>query len=577
MRGVAGLIILPFWKEMYHSGSRESRGRRLPKTDRGTILPSEPGGTMKNRFALALTFLVSTSLLGAGSDSFIGEYHFLLGAGGNTIGEETFHAETRGDTLILAGSSTLSLPSPQTFECRTRVLLPDYRFLDYQLLTALGDSLLASADNREIHFALRGRAAMDKSVPHSGQILAPLDNALTQHLWLLARMLREKGSEGDWLAIIPQPQYAGPLTWKGRSEKRGYLSGKEIAVFKHSLSIAGVLSEMELSEDGELLAFRVPIQGFEIRRDDYSFFIKESSRKLYEGRELEIQGGGPSLGATLTLPEGEGPFPAVVFLHGSGPNDRDETLGPNRIFRDLAEGLADRGIASLRFDKRTWVIARNPAKYDSMIRTMTLQEEVLDDGEAAYRLLLEQPEVDPGHSLGAMAAPRLARSIEEEELPLSGLLLMAPPARNLLELTLDQYRYLHSIGTVTDEMLSEAEALGARLWSGEVGRDETIFFARPDYWDSVLYIKPARDLQAVSAPALLLFGGRDYQVSSTDRKIWEKSLEENPREGTRTLFFENLNHLFLSGEGTPSPEEYGIEGHLGDDFLDALSNFVQDN
>ena len=56
---------------------------------------------------------------------------------------------------------------------------------------------------------------------------------------------------------------------------------------------------------------------------------------------------------TLSMPAGDGPFPAVVLVHGSGPNDRDETIGPNKPFKDLAWGLASQGIAVLRYDKRT--------------------------------------------------------------------------------------------------------------------------------------------------------------------------------------------------------------------------------
>ncbi len=64
------------------------------------------------------------------------------------------------------------------------------------------------------------------------------------------------------------------------------------------------------------------------------------------------------LPATLTLPSGEGHFPAVLLVAGSGPNDRDETIGPNKPFRDLAQGLAAADIASLRYDKRTHTLWR---------------------------------------------------------------------------------------------------------------------------------------------------------------------------------------------------------------------------
>jgi hypothetical protein len=73
----------------------------------------------------------------------------------------------------------------------------------------------------------------------------------------------------------------------------------------------------------------------------------------FEEREISIGKGIWSLPGTLSLPKGVGFFPAVVLVHGSGPHDRDETIGPNKPFRDLANGLASRGIAVLRYEKRT--------------------------------------------------------------------------------------------------------------------------------------------------------------------------------------------------------------------------------
>ena len=114
------------------------------------------------------------------------------------------------------------------------------------------------------------------------------------------------------------------------------------------------------------------------------------------------------LSGTLTVPRGPGPFPGVVLVHGSGPQDRDETIGANKVFKDLAEGLSSRGIAVLRYEKRT---KQYGAK---MADTTTLEEEVLSDAIAAVRALRARPEVDPnrtfvvGHSLGALLAPEIA-------------------------------------------------------------------------------------------------------------------------------------------------------------------------
>ncbi len=136
------------------------------------------------------------------------------------------------------------------------------------------------------------------------------------------------------------------------------------------------------------------------------------NRDSFTEREVQVGSGEWVLPATLTLPKGERPFPAVVLVHGSGPQDRDETIGPNKPFRDLAWGLGSKGVAVLRYVKRTKAYAGKLAK----AMDLTVKEEVLDDALAAVDLLRKVQGVDPnkifvlGHSLGAMAAPRLASS-----------------------------------------------------------------------------------------------------------------------------------------------------------------------
>src|SRR5262249_49102198 len=95
------------------------------------------------------------------------------------------------------------------------------------------------------------------------------------------------------------------------------------------------------------------------------------------------------LPGTLLLPKGRGPFPAVVFVHGSGPNDREEAVGGTRVSRDLADGLADRGIASLRYEKRT------KARPEDYRGAYTVDDETTDDAVAAAAFLRTQAEIDP--------------------------------------------------------------------------------------------------------------------------------------------------------------------------------------
>ena len=126
---------------------------------------------------------------------------------------------------------------------------------------------------------------------------------------------------------------------------------------------------------------------------------------------LTLVNGKFELPGTLTLPKGDGPFPAVVLVHGSGPHDQDETIGPNKGFRDLAYGLAAHGIAVFRYTKRTEKYGEkssdDPAK-------LTVDDEVVSDARAAVALVAQQPKINPkqvfllGHSLGAYLAPRIA-------------------------------------------------------------------------------------------------------------------------------------------------------------------------
>src|SRR5690349_5011368 len=126
-------------------------------------------------------------------------------------------------------------------------------------------------------------------------------------------------------------------------------------------------------------------------------------------REIQVGTDPWRLPGTITVPSGPGPFPVVVLVHGSGPNDRDETIGGNRPFKDLAGGLASRGIAVVRYDKRTRVYG---ARMQS--RFITLDAEVVDDALAALRLARSTTALDAkrvfllGHSLGAMLGPTIA-------------------------------------------------------------------------------------------------------------------------------------------------------------------------
>jgi hypothetical protein len=230
------------------------------------------------------------------------------------------------------------------------------------------------------------------------------------------------------------------------------------------------------------------------------------------------------LGGTLTLPGGTGPFPAVVLVHGSGPLDRDETVGPNKPFRDLAYGLA------------------------------------------AVRLLRRRPEVDSrrvfvlGHSLGGMMVPRIAK----QDPSLAGVVAMAGPARPLADVMLAQMRFVAGLdGVVDDEEQAQLGMLQkdvARAKSANLSPTANVLGAPGSYWLDLREYDPAAAAAALTLPILVLHPEGDYQVTAEDLAAWQKALAGKPNATIKS--YPGLTHLFMPAKGTPSPHDFETPGQV---------------
>jgi dienelactone hydrolase len=299
--------------------------------------------------------------------------------------------------------------------------------------------------------------------------------------------------------------------------------------------------------------------------------VTESNERFSE-RDIEVAG----LPATLSLPRGPGPFAGVVLVHGSGPHDRDETIGPNRPLRDLAHGLAERGVAVLRYVKRS---KQSP---ESLPAELTLDHEVIQDAVAAAGVLRSTEGVDGqrvfvlGHSLGGMAAPRiLAR-----DPALAGAIIMAGNSRPLHHLVPEQVAWLADL----DGERSEEEA--AKIAELEQQRDALdgltsnapvptpLMLGLPEsYWRDLLAYNPAQMASGQSRPLLILQGDRDYQVTTQgDLARWQQVLAQ--RDNVVYRRYASLNHLFMAGEGVPNPQEYFVAGKVDAAVIDDIAGWI---
>ncbi len=302
----------------------------------------------------------------------------------------------------------------------------------------------------------------------------------------------------------------------------------------------------------------------------------------FHEQEVVVGQGEWQLPGTLSLPAGNGPFPAVVLVHGSGPNDRDETLGPNKPFRDIAWGLASQSIAVLRYEKRTRV---HGPRIQEHLDTLTIQEEVIDDALEAVALLQSVPQVDTrhifvlGHSLGGYVLPLIGKADPHT----AGLIVLAGLARPLEDTLVDQFTYIYSLdGTITpehqkhlDEVKRQAEQVKAPDLSPATPAASLPFGVPAAYWLSLRGYQPEEVARTLPQPLLILQGESDYQVTMEDFRQWQHALAE--RKDVQFHSYPALSHLFapVEGGGMSTPATYAIPTHVAEEVVNDIASWIK--
>jgi dienelactone hydrolase len=302
-------------------------------------------------------------------------------------------------------------------------------------------------------------------------------------------------------------------------------------------------------------------------------YVKQN---LFSEQPLALTNGKFELPGTLT---GDGPFPAVVMVHGSGPEDQDETIGPNKPFKDLAWGLASRGIVVFRYTKRTQKYGTQSS--DDPVR-LTVEDETISDARAAAALVATQPKVNPkqvflvGHSLGAFLAPRIATG----DAQIAGIVMLAANARPLEKIVLEQIHYWAAMnGTPTPaelKKIDDAEEGAKQIENPALKPDDKIEFLGATmygaYWLDLRAYDPLKTAAKLKIPIFILQGGRDYQVVASNFQAWSDALSNNKNVLLRT--YPDLDHFFMHGTRASKPTDYARPGHVSDDVVESVATWI---
>jgi pimeloyl-ACP methyl ester carboxylesterase len=328
----------------------------------------------------------------------------------------------------------------------------------------------------------------------------------------------------------------------------------------------------------------------------------QNPAKPYPYKEEEISfpnaGAKISLAGTLTLPPGQGPFPASILLSDSGPHDRDESLAGHRPFLILADHLTRKGIAVLRFDKRG--IGKSAGDYAS-----ATMEDFAADAQAALAYLRARKEIDAkkigliGHAEGGLIAPLVAAHSSD----VAWIVLLAGPGLKGEDTLLLQSELILKTAGVDDEQIAKTREFNKQTYAlvrqernpatlqakvsdlvQSSGMSATLppaalqaqvrMMVSP-WFRFFLDYDPLPALQKTSCPVLALNGEKDLQVSPKENlaKI-QKALQDGGNRDFQTTELPGLNHLFQHGP-TGSPTEYGgIEETMAPQALNAVSDWV---
>lgn len=367
--------------------------------------------------------------------------------------------------------------------------------------------------------------------------------------------------KSDWNATIPLLGTNNGITGTQYLEQQG----EKIVLVTSSFEYYILTSALMFDDDGKISGFHISytVNG--------SLAPKTYNENGFKEIHFNLVSGKFKLPAVLTLPEKTGNTPAVVLVAGSGVQNRDEANSVDKPFKDVAEGLAKQGIASLRFDKRTFAYH---SQFLSGSQSVGINEEYTNDATAAFSYLSDYKGINHakifllGHSEGGMLAPRIALSNKK----LAGLIIMAGSPRRLEDIYEDQIAEKEPLELTY--VMSEVAKI-KQLDKMDKAPDETILGAPASYWKDLNSQDAATDALKFSKPILIMQGKRDTQSFMTDFNLWKKKLSAKKNVVYKT--YAKLNHLFIEEGSGPVDyaNEYSVPGHVASYAIKDIVSFIK--
>jgi dienelactone hydrolase len=435
-----------------------------------------------------------------------------------------------------------------------------------------GATVTAERKGEALAFAVKTPAGTpSQDIPLEPRLVL-MDTLLAAPYQVLLNMT--VGKPGAVTVVVPFRLVTISGTLEAAGTSPGTLDGRPVVANKVLFKIASAAAEIFFDPSkNRLLRVYMPAQDAELVRE--GFAVAPGSEPKPADRPAGVSErdvtfktiDGAPYPAVLCLPKAFSSAPLVVMMQGSGPQDRDETIGPNKPFRDLAWGLAERGIATLRYDKRTYAF---PKSYKG-----SLDSESIDDGVDAVKYAQTIPDVDRtrvyvlGHSLGGLAAIYTAGRV-----PLTGLILMATGGRPMDRVIRDQVKTLNAVlgAAKVEEVLKVQDRIMAKVRAGTATAEE-LQGQPPEGMRDMITRDPIAELQKTKQPLLVLKGGKDAQVFQADFDALQAVASGRP--GSEAKLFPSLTHIFTVTDGPAEFRAILQPGHVAPEVIDTIAKWVK--